>query len=111
MQKSWLAFLAVTFAWSWGWWGSLALQGGLIVPGSLPTHLPGLAGPAIGAMVASAIEGRGAFHSLIRRTILVRMSWIGWLAVLTPVLFLIGAVLAALLSGREVGFEGLDAYP
>lgn len=111
MRKSWLAFLLVTFAWSWGWWGSLILQGALIVPGALPTHLPGLAGPAVGALVASAIEGRAALSSLLGRTFRFRMSVIGWIAVLTPVLFLLVAVLVALLTGREVGFVGLDAYP
>ena len=111
MRKSWLAFLVVTFVWSWGWWGSLVLQGAHVVPGDLPTHLPGLAGPAIGAMVAAAIEGRGAFDNLIRRTFLFRISWIGWIAVLTPVLFLVAAVSWALLSGHQFGLAGLDAYP
>lgn len=52
-------FLAATFAWSWAWWGHLWLTGQQVGPGSAASHLPGLAGPLVGAALVALVEGGG----------------------------------------------------
>ena len=51
------SFYALTLLLSWGYWGALLGQGARVEPGSPATHLPGLAGPAIAAMLVSCARG------------------------------------------------------
>jgi len=101
----------MTFGWSWASWGKLILDGSIIVPGSLPTHLPGLLGPAIGAIVATAIGGRLGLGRLAAWIIDPRLSALGWVAALSPlIIFGVVAIVAALM-GQPLQLQALDAYP
>jgi membrane protease YdiL (CAAX protease family) len=50
-------YLAVTFAVTWGAWIPLAVTGRAVTIGFTPVYLLGLIGPAIGAVVTTAIVG------------------------------------------------------
>lgn len=52
-----IVFTLIAFALSWGYWGWLLLQGLQVAPGSQVTHLPGLAGPALAALVTASLSG------------------------------------------------------
>jgi membrane protease YdiL (CAAX protease family) len=78
-----VAFVLVAYAWSWAWWVPLALQGETTRAGQAwPTHLPGLLGPAVAAVVVTAgMSGRAGLVDLGRRIVRVRVGWF-WYAVL-----------------------------
>jgi membrane protease YdiL (CAAX protease family) len=61
------AFFALAVALSWGWWGWMWHSGQVVRPGSGATHLPGLAGPMIAALIVSAAQRRGILGDLLRR--------------------------------------------
>jgi membrane protease YdiL (CAAX protease family) len=111
MQRTWIVFAVVTFAWSWAWWGKLIVEGAIVVPGSLPTHLPGLAGPAVGAFVATSFEGKPALERLWHRIIDLNFSLRGWAICLSPLLFLAAAAAVSAMFARPMPLDRIDAYP
>ena len=55
-----VAFVVLAYALSWAWWVPMALTGTVVEPGQgWPTHLPGLLGPAIAAVIVTAVTDRG----------------------------------------------------
>ncbi len=78
-----LAFVLVAYAWSWAWWVPMAaLEVTTRAGQAWPSHLPGLLGPAIAAVVVTAASsGRAGLADLGRRTARVRVDWF-WYAVL-----------------------------
>lgn len=76
-MKRVLVYLAITFVWSWGWWISLAASGVVTYAGvGWPTHLFGLLGPAIGALVTVGIfDGRAGLGDLWSRITKWRVHW------------------------------------
>lgn len=112
MPRNLTCFFVLTYLLSWAWWLPLAFSGVAVVAGSTPTHIPGLLGPAIAALIVSGtIEGKEAFNDLVRRVLLVRFSWIGWLAALAPFGFLlIGVVVARIVEGAWPNPSGLGRY-
>ncbi len=90
--------MAVAYAWSWAWWVPMAALDVTTRAGQAwPSHLPGLLGPAIAALVVTAaVSGPAGLAGLGRRMIRVRVGWY-WYAVLAATAG-IGAV-AVLLPG------------
>ncbi|MFG2006811.1 hypothetical protein ACGFNU_47460 [Spirillospora sp. NPDC048911] len=69
-----VTFVVVAYALSWVWWLPLALGGHVVVTGASPTHLPGLLGPMLAALlVASAVDGRLGLVTLARSMVSWRM--------------------------------------
>jgi membrane protease YdiL (CAAX protease family) len=112
-RKSALAvgiYVVVSYAWSWAWWLPLLISGELVRPGMLPTHLPGLAGPAVGAVVATAFEGHHALQRLWHRASDLQLSPLGWSVALSPLLFVALGLIAVLLSSGNFNTAGLGSY-
>lgn len=73
------AFVVLAFLLSWAWWVPLAVRGDVVRQGDgTPTHLVGLLGPGVAAVVVSLAEGRGA-ELRDRMTRVPAPRW--WLAV------------------------------
>jgi membrane protease YdiL (CAAX protease family) len=96
-------FVALTYAFSWSWWLPIAASGTVVDPGDgWPTHLPGLMGPALAAIVVTAsTEGRHGLTDLLSRALRWRVGWI-WFALVgaTATLSLISIVTGS--SARDV---------
>jgi membrane protease YdiL (CAAX protease family) len=102
-------FVALAYLLSWAWWLPLVLAGATVRVGmGWPTHLPGLAGPAVSALIVTTLaEGRPGLRALGRRTVRWRVGgwWLGVLAIL-------GVGAFALLSiGEAVTADALTGYP
>jgi membrane protease YdiL (CAAX protease family) len=74
-------FVVLAYAWSWSWWIPLAVSGTTVDQGQgWPTHLIGLTGPAIAALVVTvAADGARGLHDLWSRVVRWRVGWI-WYA-------------------------------
>ena len=97
-----LVFFFLAYLISWSWWVPLALRGEVVRVGvGWPTHLPGLLGPAIAAvLVAAAVGGRAGLGDLGRRAVRWRVGWVWWLVVATTFgLAALGALQALLTDG------------
>ncbi len=72
-----IAFVALAYGISWAWWIPLVATGAVVDPGQAwPTHLPGLLGPAIAAvLVTGATEGRAGIARLWSRIVRWRVRW------------------------------------
>ena len=67
MRQVW-AFYGLTLALSWGYWGTLLALGLRVQPGSGATHLPGLAGPMVAALIVTGwTGGRPALGAFLTR--------------------------------------------
>jgi membrane protease YdiL (CAAX protease family) len=72
-------YLAVTFAVTWGAWLPLAVTGRGVTIGFTPLYLLGLLGPAVGAVVTTAIvAGRHGLRALVARMLRVRTGARWW---------------------------------
>lgn len=89
-----LTYLAITFAWSWGWWIPLALTSTTTQAGvAWPTHLIGLIGPAMAAFITFAIfGGRVGVADLWARTLRWRVKWYWYVIIAVTAL---GAIIPA----------------
>jgi uncharacterized protein len=99
-----LVFFFLAYLISWSWWVPLALRGDVVRAGvGWPTHLPGLLGPAIAAVLVTAtVGGRAGLRDLGARTVRSRVAWGWWLVVATTFwLAALGAV-QALITGSDV---------
>ena len=99
-----MTFFVLAYAISWSWWVPLALRGDVVRAGDgWPTHLPGLVGPAVAAvLVTAAIDGRPGLRTLARRMVRWRIGVRWWLVVAgTFALVGLGAV-QALVTGDDV---------
>ena len=87
-----IAFVALAFLLSWAWWVPVALAGGTA------SHVPGLLGPMIAAVVVTAaFDGRSGLHRLRGRIGAPR--W--WALALAPLL--VGAVAVGVLHAAGDG--------
>jgi len=81
-----LVFVAITFAVSWSAWLSLAATGHTVGAGFSPLYLLGLLGPLIGAVITTALVGRGSgMRALFARMIRVRAGTRAWGLALLPI--------------------------
>ena len=105
-----VAFVVLAYAISWAWWVPLAVRGVVVQPGQgWPTHLPGLMGPAIAAVLVTALTGgRAGLAELWSRITRWRVGWV-WYAVIaaTAALALIPVVVGSLDgAGSLVQYSG-----
>lgn len=79
-MKRILTYIVLAYAWSWAWWIPLATSGVVATPGNgWPTHLIGLAGPAIAAFITvAAFDGRSGLRDLWARITRWRVRWYWW---------------------------------
>jgi membrane protease YdiL (CAAX protease family) len=91
-------YVTAAYVLSWSWWIPMVVRGDVVEPGDgWPTHLPGLAGPALAGLVATAAtEGRPGLADLGRRVLRWRVRPI-WYALIagTATLSLLGVALGA----------------
>jgi membrane protease YdiL (CAAX protease family) len=92
-----VSFFALAYAVSWADWVPLAISGARIYPGSSATHFPGLAGPAIAALLVTFVaDGKAGVAHLGRRLIAVPAPTWRFLAyALSPLAFLVLALAVA----------------
>lgn len=112
MPRNLVIFFALAYGLSWSWWIPLAVGGAHVGPGSLPTHIPGLLGPALAALwVAWVIDGKLTFDDLVSRVFRFRIPFNGWAAALMPLGFLFfGAIAQRVTLGAWPNFGGLGRY-
>ena len=96
-----LAYALLAYALTWAWWVPMALRGDVAAPGvAWPTHLPGLLGPGVAALVVTAgTDGRAGVADLVRRMGRWRVGWGWWLLVVATA----GLALLALVVPRPDG--------
>ena len=107
-------FCAITFALSWGYWLALLWQGYRVEPGTAATHLPGLFGPFLAALIVTAItDGVGGVRLLLANCFLLPPPRIRWLVIACSPLLLGLAVFAALaVAGERVPtISDFNSYP
>jgi membrane protease YdiL (CAAX protease family) len=107
------AYLVLAVAFSWTWWGWAVAQGWVTRAGQgWPTHLPGLLGPALAALVVTAVaDGRAGLRDLGRRVVRWRIGWRWWAVVAaTALLPLLAWAWQALTGGGGPDLEGLRSY-
>lgn len=99
-----IAYVVLAYLLSWSYWIPLALKGAVVEPGGSVTHLPGLLGPALAALLVPLLAGdRKGLADLLRRLPHVsRPVWRFWLVSLSPLLFLGLALLVATLTSASV---------
>jgi membrane protease YdiL (CAAX protease family) len=87
-----VTYVVLAYAFSWMWWIPMAVAGVVVPTGQgWPTHLPGLLGPALAAIVVTAFtEGRAGLADLWSRIIRWRVRWYWYaLVAVTAALMLI----------------------
>lgn len=84
-------FYGTTLAFSWTWWGWMYVTGQVVEPGSSATHLPGLAGPLVGAVVTTGLlQGRKGLVDLLLRSLrLPHRLGLASITILAPLLLLV----------------------
>ncbi|WP_422846145.1 CPBP family intramembrane glutamic endopeptidase [Acidovorax sp. M2(2025)] len=93
-----LLYCVLAFAFSWGYWLALLARGERVGPGSSATHLPGLCGPFLAALVVTALaEGMPGLVRLLRSCVRLPVPrWRSALLALSPLL--LGALIFAALA-------------
>jgi membrane protease YdiL (CAAX protease family) len=112
MPANLIVFFVLAYALSWASWLPLMLSGATVVPAALPTHIPGLLGPAVAAFaVAALMGGRSAIDDLVARILRFRFPLRGWIAALAPFGFLVvGVFVHLVINGAWPDFSGLGRY-
>jgi uncharacterized protein len=95
-------FVVLAYAISWAWMFPFVAAGDVVRKGvGWPTHFPALLGPAIAALVVTALVwGRAGVRDLLARMARWRMPLRWWAATLSPVAFLGVALAVALAAGK-----------
>jgi membrane protease YdiL (CAAX protease family) len=109
-----VVFTCLSFVLSWSYWLWLLSQGLRVAPGSGVSHLPGLMGPAIAALVTVALfEGRAGLVRLLAGLIGRPRGGLFLLAVMVaPPLLSLGTVaVRGLLSGSLPALADFTDYP
>ena len=103
-------YVVLAYAFSWCWWVPMAVSGTVVDPGQgWPTHLPGLLGPALAAIVVIGVsEGRAGLADLWSRVVRWRVGWV-WYAIIaaTAAMMLIPIVATpGVVPGDFVAYSG-----
>lgn len=112
------AFVLLAFGLSWSYWLSMGVLGWRVAPGSAATHLPGLLGPALAALLVTAWSdgGAGLRRLLARcarwpeprgRTLALALSPIGAAALMFAALWPVRGTLPAWVQFKD--YPGLPA--
>lgn len=107
-----VAYLVLAYALSWAWWVPIAVRGEVVRIGTgWPTHLLGLIGPAIAALVVTGwSEGAGCVLALARRCVQWRAPVAAWLAVGAAVILAVVAAATADRPGDALRFSGAPSW-
>lgn len=110
LQRRLATFYGVTLGVSWSWWGWMFFNGQMVEPGSFASHLPGLAGPLVGAIISTAVfDGKAGLRELLRRGLRIpRRPWLALALILLPLLLLAFAILVG--HGRGEGWPAVNAF-
>jgi len=105
-------FVALAYAISWGWTFPLAVAGDVIKTGvGWPTSIPALAGPALAALVVTAVVwGRAGLRDLLARMVRWRMPLRWWAAALSPLAFLGVALIVASATSNVPRWSDFGRY-
>lgn len=105
-------YAVLTFSLSWAWWIALAVQGAVSRPGvGWPTHLVGLLGPAVAAVVVTGHRrGREGLRHLAARCVKTERRAL-WFVVAVIALGAASIRLTRLLDKPMPTWESLTAYP
>ncbi len=107
-----VTYVVLAFAFSWLWWVPMALRGQVARPGQgWPTHLPGLLGPALAAIVVVlGWHGTTGLLELGRRAVRWRGVGRWWWSV--PAILALGVVglAGSAATGTRVDLGGLAEY-
>jgi membrane protease YdiL (CAAX protease family) len=97
-----VSFVVLAYAVSWAWMFPFVAAGDVVRKGvGWPTHFPALLGPALAALVVTALVwGRAGVRDLLARMARWRMPVRWWAATLSPVVFLGVALVVALAAGK-----------
>jgi uncharacterized protein len=104
-------FIVLAYALSWSIWLPMIAAGQVIRPGMLPTHFPGLLGPAAAALIAALVVGKPALGDLRHR--LLHIPWTDryfWVLTLSPIGFVVAALTIAVIIGQRIDLSGLRLY-
>jgi membrane protease YdiL (CAAX protease family) len=107
------SYVVLAYALSWAWWIPMALRGDVVCAGvGWPTHLPGLAGPALSAVIVTTLaDGRTGLADLGARLTRWRVGWGWWgLVVGTAALALLGVVVPLVTGGRVPAADEFARY-
>lgn len=99
-----LSFFVLAYGFSWAYWIPLALAGVRTAPGSTATHVPGLLGPALAALIITGVtEGRAGVVSFAKRLVFVsRPTGRFFACSMSPLLFLALAIVVATMTHAVV---------
>ncbi|MDT0164037.1 CPBP family intramembrane metalloprotease [Actinotalea sp. AC32] len=97
-------FAVLAYAVSWAWWVPMVVVGAVSRPGvPWPTHLPGLLGPAVAAVVVTGLaDGRAGLRALGRRVVRWRVGWRWWLVVVATAALAALALVVPLVTADDV---------
>ena len=96
------SFVVLAYAVSWAWMFPFVAAGDVVKTGvGWPTHFPALVGPALAALVVTALVwGRAGVRDLLARMARWRMPLRWWAATLSPLAFLGVALAVASAVGK-----------
>jgi membrane protease YdiL (CAAX protease family) len=99
-----LSYVILAYALGWSWFVPMAVHGDVVRMGvGWPTHLPGLAGPALAAVaVTGLVDGRAGLRDLWVRVTRWRIGWRWWALVAGTLSLVLVGVIVPLLTGGEV---------
>ena len=108
--RSVATFYLLSLAFSWGWWGSLLWRGVDAPVDWSSSHLPGLFGPALAAVVACTVRSGPSAAARLLRSIV--QPWERTGLVITAILVAPAlALLVLVLRGESLASGALWAYP
>lgn len=101
-------YVVAAYVVSWSWWIPMAVRGDVVDPGDgWPTHLPGLAGPALaGIVVTAATEGRPGLADLLSRVLRWRVRPIWYVLIAGTALLSLVAVALGAAAGDVLRYSG-----
>lgn len=99
-----VSFFVLAYALSWSYWIPMAVQGDVVTAGyGWPTHLLGLLGPALAALIVTSLTaGRHGLADLVRRMGRWRSPGRWWLVVVATLALAPLAVVVPLATGGDV---------
>ena len=108
LKRQVVTYAVLSYALSWAWWVPMAVHGDVARAGQgWPTHLIGLAGPAVAAVITAG--WCGGWHEvapLLRRCLQWRVPMIAWLAVAAAVLLALLASIVADHPSASLSYSG-----
>jgi membrane protease YdiL (CAAX protease family) len=107
-----LGYVALAYGISWACWLPLVFGGAVVDVGGWPTHLPGLIGPLLAAIVVASLVSRWRAYRM--RLTEWRIGW-WWLVAVSPLAMLAAAVLAHSATGGATpawsDFGRMNGFP